>query len=346
VNARHRYYPQLDGLRGVAIAMVVFGHVAHFTFGLDGAWSSCAGAGVLIFFVLSGFLITDILLGEIESSGSLSFRNFYARRCLRLLPALFLFLLAMLTLKLLGLFSQDSWGAFAASALYLRNIFGSGDGTAHLWSLSLEEQFYLTWPILLLLMKRRRLSSTFALLVAWTAWRVIAIHFRLANNATGALYERPWFRYDSILYGCFLAIALRAPDGIGVWRSRASLIFHPILTLPLLVASSTITETSKLFPISMTVQSMLAAGAILGVITCSERSVLHRVLASVPARFVGRISYSLYLWQQPFLVIRQPSWGGLRTFPIDVGVAIVLAVFSYYAIERPFLALKARFGPT
>ena len=346
VNVRHRYYPQLDGLRGVAIAMVVFGHVAHFTFGLEGAWSTCAGAGVLIFFVLSGFLITDILLGEIESSGSLNFRNFYARRCLRLLPALFLFLLAMLTLKVLGQFSQDSWGAFAASVLYVRNIFGSGDGTAHLWSLSLEEQFYVTWPILLLLLKKRRLSYTFAFLVIWAAWRAIAIHFRLASNATGQFYERPWFRYDSILYGCFLAIALRMPAGISVWRYRASLIFHPIFALPLLIASSAIPDSSKLFPIGTTLQSALAAGMTLGVITCSDSSLLHRVLASVPARFLGRISYSLYLWQQPLLVIRHPSWGGLRTFPINLGLAIVLAVFSYYAIERPFLALKARFGPT
>jgi peptidoglycan/LPS O-acetylase OafA/YrhL len=343
MKGHREHYPQLDGLRGVAIALVVIGHLARFSFGLGGVWTTIASAGVSIFFALSGFLITNILLEEVETSGSFSFKNFYARRALRLLPALFLFLAAMTVLKCLGLFRQDSWFAIAASTLYLRNIWGSGDGTGHLWSLSLEEQFYLTWPLLLLLTFRRRRSITIVVLVCLAAIRAAVLHFGLVNEAAGVVYTRPWFRYDSILYGCLIAILLRA--GSESARSpRIAAFAHPLLTIPLLVLATTISPQSALNPISLTLQALLAAAVTYSVVVCPRDSALYRGMALPPLRFLGRISYSLYLWQQPFVVVRTPSWGGLRTFPVSVVVALILAIGSHYLIERPFLALKARFG--
>jgi len=331
----------LDGLRGVAIALVIVGHLAHFSFGRNGAWAASASVGVSLFFALSGFLITNILLEEIKSSGRIGFRNFYVRRCLRLLPALFAFLVAMTVLKLAGLFSQDAWTSLAASVLYVRNIFGRGDGTGHLWSLSLEEQFYVTWPLLLFLTFRRGERITIVILVAVAIWRATAVHFRLVNEATGALYERPWFRYDAILYGCWIALVLRTRRES--WQ-RAACWFHPLVTLPLLVVASAIPSSSPVGPFSLTLQALLAMAVTFSTIVSAPTSIIYRALASAPARFLGHISYSLYLWQQPFIVVRTPSWGGLRTFPLNLAAAFALALFSYYVIERPFLALKSRFS--
>ncbi|HLK88450.1 MAG TPA: acyltransferase [Polyangia bacterium] len=343
MQGNREHYPQLDGLRGVAIAIVIVGHAARFSLGQAGVWTTLASAGVSIFFALSGFLITNILLAEVETTGSFSFKNFYARRALRLLPALFLFLAVMTVLKCLGSFRQDSWTALAASALYLRNIVGSGDGTGHLWSLSLEEQFYLTWPLLLLLAFRRRQAVTIAILLGLAAVRAGVLHFRLVSEAGGAVYTRPWFRYDSILYGCLIAILLRGRSVPRRWSSITALL-HPVLTIPLLILATAIPLTSPLDPFSLTLQALLAAAVTFSVIVCPLESALYRILASVPFRFLGRISYSLYLWQQPFVVLRTPSWGGLRTFPVSIAVAVTLAVLSHYVVERPFLALKARFS--
>jgi peptidoglycan/LPS O-acetylase OafA/YrhL len=330
----------LDGLRGVAIIMVVVGHVAHFSFGSNGVWSTCSSAGVSLFFALSGFLITNIVAAEIETSGRIDFVRFYLRRCLRLLPALFAFLGTIAIIKLLGLFPQDAWSSLAASVLYVRNIFGSGDGTGHLWSLSLEEQFYFTWPILLFLIFKRRHSFTLAILIAIAVWRAGMIHLHLASDVSGALYERPWFRYDSILYGCFISIA--AGERPAADRPLSATLLHPLLTIPLLAWSTTISTRSSLHPIALTLEALLAASVTFSVVVCSPQSALYRALASAPLRFLGRISYSLYLWQQPFLVVRQPPWHGLRTFPTSVGAALFLAILSYYLIERPFLSFKSK----
>jgi len=295
---------------------------------------------VSLFFALSGFLITNIVTAEIETSGRIDFVRFYLRRCLRLLPALFAFLGTITVIKLLGLFPQDAWSSLAASVLYVRNIFGSGDGTGHLWSLSLEEQFYFTWPILLFLIFRRRHSLTLAILIVVAVWRAGMIHLHLASELSGALYERPWFRYDSILYGCFISIA--------VWKQPAAdrpvsaTILHPLLTIPLLAWSTTISTRSYLHPIALTLEALFAASVTFSVVVCSPHSALYRGLASAPLRFLGQISYSLYLWQQPFLVVRQPPWHGLRTFPTSVCAALFLAILSFYLVERPFLSLKSK----
>ncbi|HEY6476675.1 MAG TPA: acyltransferase, partial [Polyangia bacterium] len=234
-----------------------------------------------------------------------------------------------------------SWTSLAASVLYLRNIFGSGDGTGHLWSLSLEEQFYVTWPLLLFLAFRRRTRLAVALVVSMAVWRALAVHFRLVDESSGALYTRPWFRYDSILYGCLIALVLaNRPDG---WQ-RAVRLLHPVLTIPLLIAATTISPTSPLEPLSLTFQALLAAAATLSVVVCPPTSLVYRVLASSPLRLLGRISYALYLWQQPFIVIRTPPWRGMRELPINVLVALALAFASHYVVERPFLELKHRFS--
>lgn len=213
-SVSHRYYPQLDGLRGIAIAAVVVGHTLQFG-SLADATRAFGGLGVLLFFVLSGFLITDILFAESAHTGWVNLTAFYTRRALRLLPALLVFVAIVTVLKLVGQLPKESWTSVLASLLYVRNIFGSGDALGHLWSLSLEEQFYVTWPLAFALLGVRRLRTVIVFLLLMAVWRAVAIRMRLSNPAIGAFYERPWYRYDSILYGCLAAILWRVyPDRV------------------------------------------------------------------------------------------------------------------------------------
>ena len=146
------YVPGLDGVRALAVGLVIFEHsvvfdqFSHFgSVGLSGGHT-----GVALFFVLSGYLITTLLLREEERTGFISLRFFYIRRALRLFPALWLYLFVVAVLTLAGWLPHNPWHSFFSSLLYFRNIVGRGHETDQLWSLSIEEQFYIIWPLILI----------------------------------------------------------------------------------------------------------------------------------------------------------------------------------------------------
>ena len=186
---RFQHVPELDGFRGLAIALVVVGRYWEFR-----GWSSdvrafaqnLAHLGVLLFFVLSGFLITGLLYRERSLTGSISFKRFYIRRALRLLPAFFLFLATVALLVRFGLVTDVPKIEFLECLLYLRNIFGRSLSLGHIWSLSLEEQFYLVWPISFFLLPRKHASAIVAwVCVAFMIWRGVAIALRLFSYEHG-----------------------------------------------------------------------------------------------------------------------------------------------------------------
>jgi peptidoglycan/LPS O-acetylase OafA/YrhL len=151
------HVPGLDGVRGLALAFVLLSHSIIYdeyttSFGIGFSFGS---AGVTIFFVLSGFLITGVLLREEAKTGKISLRLFYFRRALRLFPALWIYLIAVVALWLTDEHPHHNWDGIFASLLYVRNFMGEGYETDHLWSLSIEEQFYLIWPIVLFWLPRR-----------------------------------------------------------------------------------------------------------------------------------------------------------------------------------------------
>jgi peptidoglycan/LPS O-acetylase OafA/YrhL len=341
---RKRRYLELDGVRGLSIALVLIGHAARFS-ARAGDWAlSLAALGVMIFFVLSGFLITDILSRELARTGRVSLSNFYLRRGLRLLPASLVFIAFVAVGIALGWITDVPWRSLAASVLYLRNVFGRGQTEGHLWSLSMEEQFYALWPLALLLLKTRRAlpAALVAIALAFVG-RGIAIRLALFDYNTGVFYVRPWFRFDSLLLGCVLALLWNDParrESLQRWADR----FRPAVAFPLLLGFSLAFDFSeRCRPFFLTVQGLLAvaflAGAGLG-----RRRAESALLTSAPIRALGVLSYSLYLWQQPFLVTRQPDWGLLRVMPFNVAAAFGAALASYYLVERPFLKLKDRFS--
>ncbi|HVV52056.1 MAG TPA: acyltransferase [Polyangia bacterium] len=343
-----RHFAPLDGLRGVAILAVVVAHIMEWTYGAAWwGWRGMAENGVLLFFVLSGFLITSIMFREEAAHRRVDLRAFYMRRALRLLPALILYVGTVAVLKRAGLIRHESWISVLAALAYLRNIFGHGPALGHLWSLSLEEQFYLTWPVLFVLSGRRRLSLIVTILVGMAIWRGGAIALHLTNVVDGHVYSRPWFRYDSILYGCFVA-ALRQLRPVGPTPEGAWRILALTVGLSLVAAASAIEMGSALMPVQVTLASIGMTALLWYAVTCRAGDPSYAILASRPLVFLGKISYSLYLWQGLFIELPSPAlgekaWSRLHSFPLNLVLALLAAVGSHYLLERPFLRLKRRF---
>jgi peptidoglycan/LPS O-acetylase OafA/YrhL len=291
--------------------------------------------GVSIFFVISGYLITMLLLREESKYGRISLRLFYCRRFLRIFPAFYFYLVVLLGLSLLGVVAVNPH-SFLASFLYLRNISGSGWETDHLWSLSLEEQFYFMWPFLLVVLATawRRVRVVTGLLIAICLWRSLLII--TGHVDAGALQARTDLRIDTILVGCLLALLVER----GYLRTR---LFPNGWVALVLISLFTVWGTFAIYiPFVMTVYSSVTAilvALILNWFITRGFGPLERK----PIVFVGKLSYSLYLWQQLFIGPHTAQFGVLRRFPLNVGLVCLAACASYFVIERRFLAVKDRY---
>lgn len=344
-----RHVPELDGLRGIAIIAVLVHHQLT-PFSLSGGF-----LGVDLFFVLSGFLITGLLMDEFEKTGSISLRNFYMRRSLRLGPALALYLLASLAVshqrQLMSVANQIKLTVIAL--LYSTNwrlAFGwdsTLDPTAIIWSLSIEEQFYLVWPLLVLgalalKLRRRALIAGLGL----TILAVMLHRYRLSYDAVPLtrLYYGTDTRADALLVGCLIALLPITAIGSRTkrWLNIAS-IFSAAGLLYLIVASSFGDEF--LYRGGFTGIALLA-GILIFVAASSPPRLLSAILKWSLLRWFGRISYGLYLWH--WLVVQNTSlyylgyWEPWARLAIAVGIASA----SFYFVERPFNRLKSRFGMT
>lgn len=328
--------PGIDGLRGVAIGLVVFGH----TFGSLGP--SAASVGVTVFFVLSGFLITSILLAEKHRDGTIDLPAFYARRALRLSPAL----LALLLVYPLLLWAFDDnfldgyWSRAGIAALYLSDFFEAAGhplgALTHTWSLAVEEQFYLVWPAVLLGIlalargDRRRLTQLLGGLVLLTlAWRFMSMVIWSAER----VYYGPDTNFYALAAGCLLAVSPAL-----VTRLRT---FGPVGAVAILLAAVAPTgglgdqAAANVLTIGATAASMAVVS-----LAASQTTVLELK----PLRYLGGISYALYLWHLPLLNLGAGSevpGGGMRL--VAVVAAVLLAEVSGRLVERPALRLKRRF---
>lgn len=345
------YSPALDGLRGVAILAVV---------GVNAEWPFLAGGffGVDVFFVLSGFLITTLLLTEWKQRGEINLRRFFARRALRLMPAL-IALLAFSCIYTYFFRSPEQRGAaftIVASALfYISNwVIGVGNvhGTLeHTWSLGVEGQFYLLGAGFIAFALRRAVGLS--QMIGWcigaiavvVSWRAI-----FWEQAPGVMrvYMGLDTRADSLLIGCLVAFTRESKMGGAIFTlcSHARWLL-PIAWLVLVVSFVATPGVGVSYPYlgGFTIVS-LATAVILRFALSESRDVSSRLLSSPLLVWFGRISYSLYLWHVPlknvFSVDRLVPYtkstiaAEICRFAIFVGVACG----SYYCIERPFLRLK------
>lgn len=315
------YVPALDGLRGIAIALVVAFHYFEFPFG--------GGGGVDLFFVLSGFLITTLLLEERTETGKITLRAFYARRARRLLPALLALLAAFSVIAVAKghdpLWDLVRFGFYTGNAVRAFTV-PPPSGLEHLWSLAEEEQFYLVWPLLLLVFARTRrlLMLTLALTGALILYRA---GLAISGASMHRLYFGPDTHADGLTMGAVLAIirqrrSLAVPEGLLPW-------IVGIFTLAVLIPDL---NTSIGLPPFEIVCAALIAAAVSG-------SSLATPLSWSPLVFLGKISYSLYLWH--FMLIWAFGW---RYHLMALPVAVVCAWLSYRFVEQPFRRRRPTHG--
>jgi peptidoglycan/LPS O-acetylase OafA/YrhL len=170
----------------------------------------------------------------------------------------------------------------------------------------------------------------------------VVVQLGILNYFSPSLYLRPWFRFDSIMIGCCIALGLYHLQPQRDMIARLSRWAAPVIAFPVLVFWTQFGERlSVLRPVFLTVQMLLAAGLLLHLVVFPQ-TIAARILAIRPLRFLGRISYSVYLWQQMFLMTNQPSWGFVRRFPWNLIAALVAGIASHYLVEHPFLKLKDR----
>lgn len=329
------YRPGLDGVRAVAVGLVMMRH-------LDQRFPSGAGAaGVTIFFVLSGFLITTLLLEEAHRTGSISLTAFYSRRALRLLPALCALLVPILLAGLI--MSRRSWVKEAIYAgSYMGNwaqiVVGPFTPLAHTWSLAVEEHFYVVWPAILAIVVARRPTRVQATMIVIGLASVAAI-LRLILFASGASALRLQYgtdtRLDGILIGCAAAIFFAGRT----WTPPPWLV---VLGLAVIGAFIFVPPQSA-FMLTGGFSLLALASIVLILAVLPGTSSLARLLSRRTLVAGGRISYGLYLWHLPVYLLLLPALSGLPDavrYIIVISVSITAAVSCYFLIERPFLRMK------
>jgi peptidoglycan/LPS O-acetylase OafA/YrhL len=340
------YLPTLDGWRAIAISLVLLDHTVNSTACAEGSLRWCGRimvgqTGVNLFFGISGFLICSRLLQEFQRTQRISLAGFYIRRAFRILPAALLYLAVMTTLALARqiLVSKTE---LAGSLFFFRNYLGfqSGFYTAHFWSLSLEEQFYVLWPTLLIgllaLPRRWGAACAVGLALAVAGWRHASMGRALMiyGHLPPGFVFRTGVRADGLLLGAALALALRS----GVVRLEwiPGWMWGSLLALYIAVVSH--------FGMQPTIWESALVPVLIAWTAYHPAAVPSRILEWPVLSWVGRISYGLYIWQQfffPWAHIAAPL-PAVQKWPLAVPAALACAAASYYLLERPALRLGHR----
>jgi peptidoglycan/LPS O-acetylase OafA/YrhL len=337
--------PTLDGWRAIAVGLVIGAHSIPMlrNNGTAAAQSLAAlfghaGYGVDVFFCLSGFLICGQLLSEKETTETISLSRFYVRRAFRILPPILLYLAIIVLLSWAELLphidSREIWGTLFFYRNYLRGSWYLG----HFWSLAVEEQFYAVIPVFLLLVNRRwAVRGAFALIA-------LCIGIRWFEYAHG-WFPEPFSQYrtenrvDGLMWGCLLAAAMQTPAARAWLQKRLTgpVFFALVAILVLLLVGfdsppSHRTLVAAFMPF-LVAHTVLHADGFMG-----------RMLELSALKWVGRLSYSLYIWQMVFLVPHDRPLGVLQAFPLNLTCALICASLSYYLLEKPMIKIGRRLG--
>ena len=321
--------PSLFGLRAVCIAFVLLAHLSGTgNFIYSHILELYGNLGSRIFLVLSGYLITSQLLREHERTGTISLKNFYVRRAYRIFPAAYVFIAITVALH----WRQLTWPNIAAVATYTGNFYRGHWVLGHLWSLGVEEQFYLLWPLALVLFFERR---TWIVLTAILAGPPLHVLFWFLWGSSSLGRQFPLYM-DALAMGCAMSmLEPRLARWDRVFRSRWFLLV-PIatVTLPLVQlwnsrAYQVVGLTTLHLGIALSLRHLIARN--------------YAILNYKPVAWFGGITYSLYLWQQLFL--NRGSSTPWTAFPLNLCLALLCGTISYYAIEQPFLKLREKRAP-
>ncbi len=338
----HGEIPSLHGFRALSILAVILSHYAEHP-SRSGGWRylpDLGQMGVNMFFVISGFLITLLLLRESARTGRISLSRFYLRRSLRILPAYLVYLVGVAVLDAGGWVSLTPMDWLASLTYTVSFLLPRTWEVTHIWSLSVEEHFYLLWPLVVCWLPRRAwLVAVVVLLVSpalrWSIQRDVP--FLQINFCTLT-------RMDTLAAGCCLAYLAQ---GAGFCRLTRMPAWFAYCLTPLLLAITAVsyrasTESALYRVLGHQTVVAVCFTAVLWMWTRLDRTPAGRILNSRPLVLIGVLSYSLYLWQQPFF--NPNSSASFTTPPWNLGWTLVWAVSSYVLIERPALAWKSRWS--
>jgi len=331
--------PTLDGVRAVAIGLVLCGHaIGTGVIPMNTRFAHLfGGVGVRAFFVLSGFLITTLLVRERRRSGRISLGGFYMRRVLRIFPAFYTYVGVTCLLAAAGVVTLRD-GDLIAAATYTTNFHAERAwATGHLWSLAVEEQFYLVWPLLVVGLGLTR-SWSFAVAAIVLAPVMRLALWYLAPEHRGLVDQAFPCVFDALATGCVVALA--ADRLLASPRLHALVDSKWFWALPALGLAPLFISTPWLrFGVGMTTANFAIACVILRCVMRPSDAV-GRFLERPTMIWIGTLSYSLYLWQQLFVNRHGGHW--VHEFPFNIVVAFAAAVVCHYLIERRFLSLGSR----
>lgn len=346
---RTGYIKTLDGWRTIAVGAVILYHARGITIG--GAdfskLQSFGDRGVQLFFAISGILICSRLLEEQRMHGHISLRGFYIRRVFRIQPAAIVFLAAIGVLAIVGMI-HPTLPASLSSLFCYRNFYEAVNGvttpddryTTHFWSLAVEEHFYLLLPSLLVFGRKKIIPLLTTLSVIFFVWPPIAHHFKIFDSQLAAW--RTDMSLRDLLVPALLAVLLVKPP----FRTRMMKISSRNALIVLVI-------------VTLCLSQMLLHGHFMGEITCIGfpllviSTMLHsegwigRLLETKPFLFIGKISYSLYLWQELFFLHRRDDsfLRFLQSAPWNLIAVLACAILSYYIVEKPLMRLGHRLAP-
>ncbi len=342
-----RRIPSLDGLRAISILLVFVAHAAGTRNAprLFDHLVHVGNLGVKVFFIISGFLITTLLLREFDKTGTISIRQFWIRRAIRIFPAFYTYIGIVVLLWACGLVELKR-GDLSHAVTYTINYHDQRAWAFnHIWSLAVEEQFYLIWPGLICVVGIRR-----ALIAAGGSVLLVPIvrmgMFYLWSASNTSLTRQFQAVADSLAVGCLLAGCY---TWLGTKRSYITVLSSPLFPIiPLLGLGVALASNSLGKGIYYVFgQSIANLAIVLGIDYCVRfpDTPIGRVLNSDVLVRIGVLSYSLYLWQELFLnPMDEPS--SFTTFPLNVILAVVAGLLSYHFVEQPFLRLKSRIAHT
>src|SRR5450631_932322 len=364
VSARQAFRPDVQGLRAVAVGLVVLNHA--------GIKAAAGGyVGVDVFFVISGFLITGLLLADAAGNGRVSLATFYTRRALRILPAATVVIVTTMLvsvqvldfLRARQVLTDSVWATFFAANVHFglegTDYFASDQWISplqHFWSLAVEEQFYVVWPALLALVlfgvrglgrrrgeksRQHRTLLKGRVVLVLVAVGVASLYVSVSQTASAptlayfSTFARAWELVAGALLATLLPTLQRLPGSL-----RAALSWAGVVGI--IVAALTFDATTP-FPGNAALLPVLSACAVIVGGVGAPRLGAWNLLGVRPLRFLGDISYSLYLWHWPVLILGAASLGHALGFWQTVGlvaVAVLLSVASYYGVENPFRRSK------
>lgn len=349
------YQPSLDGLRAGAIGLVLLEHSGLEIF--DGGRN-----GVIVFFVLSGFLISKLLIEEWGRTSTIDIKSFYVRRTIRIMPAPLVMIGIMYLLRGQYFGPGEEQAYFVKelifAGLYITNLRPLWGGVpdyvqttylSHTWSLSVEEHFYLVWPWLFQSLRLPARSADNAIRgLLWFAF-IIAIVRQLLVVVFEDLVSFSLFSFDGFAIGAALAFALHAGAGQRLLAVLArEWVFWAALgtmALDLFIGSWSHGYSYVYFS-----YIGIASAAMIGHLVLNREGSGHRLLTLAPVVYIGQISYSLYLWHVPIQAFfsrnRYPDWPVVQILIIEWTLTLVVSMASYHLLERPLVALRKRFSRT